>query len=92
MLFRSITVEPTFAYLSSLLFLTVFGSLVAFWAYITLIGEIGADRASYANLLIPVVAILISTVFEGYQWTLAAGSGLLLILLGNWLVMTAARN
>jgi drug/metabolite transporter (DMT)-like permease len=75
------------AYLLSLVYLSVFGSVVAFWAYVTLIGQIGADRASYTSLLFPVVALLISTVVEGYQWTWLAAAGLALVLFGNWLVM-----
>lgn len=86
-----ITVEVTTEYLGSLAFLAVFGSVAAFWCYITLIGRIGADKAGYANLLIPVVAILISTVVEGYQWTLLATAGLVLILAGNYLVMRTSR-
>lgn len=74
-------------YLVSLVYLSVFGSVVAFWAYLTLIGRIGADRASYTTLLFPIVALIISTVVEGYQWTLVGFGGLCLVLAGNWLVM-----
>ena len=75
------------AYLVSLGYLAVLGSVIAFWAYLTLIGRMGADRASYANLLVPLVALLISTLVEGYQWTLVGFAGLCLVLAGNWLVM-----
>ena len=68
-------------------YLALFGSVIAFWAYLTLIGRIGADRASYTTLLFPLVALLISTVVEGYQWTLIGFAGLCLVLVGNWLVM-----
>jgi drug/metabolite transporter (DMT)-like permease len=34
-----------------------------------------------------VVALLISTLFEGYQWTLLGLAGFALVLGGNWLVM-----
>ncbi len=87
----TITIDPTLAYLGSLAFLSVFGSIAAFWCYITLIGRIGADRAGYVNLLIPVVAILISTLLEGYQWTVLSVAGLTLILAGNYLVMRTSR-
>ncbi|MEX0876755.1 MAG: EamA family transporter, partial [Phycisphaerales bacterium] len=70
-----------------LLFLAVFGAVVGFWAYVTLIGNIGPDRAAYSSLLFPVVALLISTLFEGYQWTLLGLAGFGLVLAGNWLVM-----
>lgn len=82
-----ITVDWQFAYLSSLFYLAVFGSVVAFWAYATLIGNIGPDRAAYSSLLFPVVALLISTVFEDYHWTLLGLAGFGLVLAGNWLVM-----
>ena len=82
-----ITVEWTATYLLSLLYLVVFGSIIAFWAYLTLIGNIGADRAGYANLVFPLVALAISTLMEGYQWTLTAIVGLGFVLLGNWMVM-----
>ncbi|MBM69556.1 MAG: EamA family transporter [Haliea sp.] len=82
-----ITVDWQFSYLSSLLYLAVFGSVVAFWAYVTLIGNIGPGRAAYSSLLFPVVALLISTVFEGYHWTLLGLLGFALVLAGNWLVM-----
>ena len=80
------------SYLVSLAYLSIFGSVIAFWAYLSLVANIGADRAAYTGLLFPVVALLISTVFEGYQWSLVAAAGLALVLLGNGLVMRRARS
>lgn len=82
-----ISVDWRFDYLISLAYLAVFGSVLAFWAYVTLIGNIGPDRAAYSSLLFPVVALLISTLVEDFQWTLLGVGGFLLVLLGNWLVM-----
>jgi drug/metabolite transporter (DMT)-like permease len=79
-------------YIISLLYLSVFGSVIAFWAYLTLIGRIGADRAGYANVIFPLVALLISTVVENYQWTPLALSGIAIVVFGNWLVMRAAKT
>lgn len=78
-------------YVGSLLYLSLFGSVLAFWAYVTLIGRIGPGRASYTTLLFPIVALLISTVLEGYQWTLWALVGLSLVLSGNWIAMRRNR-
>lgn len=83
--------DPSPDYVLSLLYLAVFGSVIAFWAYLTLVGNIGADRAGYANLIFPVVALAISTLLEGYQWTTAAMFGLGMIVLGNGLVMRGQR-
>jgi drug/metabolite transporter (DMT)-like permease len=77
----------SFAYISSLLYLSVFGSIIAFASYLTLIGKIGADKTAYITLVVPVIALALSTVFEGYQWTAIAFLGLTLILAGNTLVL-----
>ncbi len=74
-------------YLVSLLYLSVFGSIIAFGAYLTLVGRIGADRAAYATVLFPIVALVISSVFEGFQWTTLSLSGVALVLVGNVLVV-----
>jgi drug/metabolite transporter (DMT)-like permease len=80
--------EVSFAYISSMLYLSIFGSIIAFGLYLTLVGRIGADRAAYAALLFPVVALVMSTLFEGYQWTGPAVAGVALILTGNVLAMS----
>lgn len=79
--------EWTVAYVGSLLYLSIFGSIIAFGAYLTLVGRIGADRAAYATVLFPLVALAISSVFEGFQWTPMALSGIALVLLGNVMVV-----
>lgn len=79
--------ELSFPYVSSLFYLAVFGSIVAFGFYLTLLGRIGADRAAYVTLLIPVVALCISTLFEGYRWSAHAFTGLGLVFAGNVVVL-----
>jgi drug/metabolite transporter (DMT)-like permease len=79
------------AYIIALVYLAVFGSIVAFGCYLTLVGRIGADRAAYATLLFPIVALGISTVWEGYQWTPEAAIGVSLILGGNLLMLKKKR-
>jgi drug/metabolite transporter (DMT)-like permease len=83
-------VEWTLPYLSSLFYLSLFGSIIAFGAYLTLVGRIGADRAAYATVLFPLVALVISSIFEDFVWTTMALSGVALVLLGN--VMVVARG
>lgn len=74
-------------YLGSLLYLVFVGTIVAFNLYLTLINRIGADRASYVTVLYPIVALLISTVFEGYEWSLLALLGVALVIAGNSLAL-----
>ena len=82
------TPEWTVSYMGALLYLALFGSVIAFGAYFTLVGRIGAGKAAYSTLLFPLVALSFSTVYEGYVWHANGIAGLLLILTGN-LVMFA---
>jgi drug/metabolite transporter (DMT)-like permease len=82
------TFDPSFAYTSSLLYLVIFGSVIGFSTYLTLLGRIGGERAAYATVLFPIVALLLSTFFEDFHWTLRDVLGVLLILVGNAVVLT----
>jgi drug/metabolite transporter (DMT)-like permease len=79
--------ETTVVYIGSLFYLAVFGTVIAFGCYLKLIGRIGADRAAYASMLFPVVALGISTFSEGFQWSAHNIIGMLLVLAGNGLVI-----
>jgi drug/metabolite transporter (DMT)-like permease len=85
-------VEWTMRYVGSILWLSVLSTVIAFAAYLTLIGRIGPGRASYSTVLVPVVALLISTLLESYTWTLAAAIGVALVLAGNILVLSPRRG
>jgi drug/metabolite transporter (DMT)-like permease len=81
------TFDASTAYIVSLLYLALFGSVVAFVAYLTLLGRIGADRASYTSIAIPVVAMLLSTMFEHFRWDGWLLFGMVLCLAGNVLAL-----
>lgn len=85
-------IEPTLAYLGSLFFLAIVSTVIAFAAYLTLLGRIGAARAGYATVLFPVFALLISTALEGYDWTPFAIAGLAFVAAGNVLVIRGGRR
>jgi drug/metabolite transporter (DMT)-like permease len=74
-------------YLGSLLYLTVFGSIVAFGAYLTLLGRIGAHKAGYAMVMFPVVALILSALFEDLEIDATIVVGTLLVLAGNLFVL-----
>ncbi len=76
-------------FLLSLLWLAVLGSVVAFTLYVWLIQNWGLQRAGYVAVVVPVVAMLISTVFEGYAWQPGAVAGLVLVVAGNLLLVRA---
>lgn len=79
--------ENTFEYTASLVYLSTFGTILAFGAYIKLLILIGPEKAGYSGLLIPFVAIILSTIFEDYEWTVLAVAGFLLAAFGNYLAM-----
>lgn len=74
-------------YISSLLYLALFGSVIAFGTYLTLLGRIGADRAAYVTVMFPLVALVLSAIFEGLQLNVLQFVGVGLILLGNVIVV-----
>jgi len=81
----------SFSYVLSLAYLSFFGSIIAFGAYLTLLGSIGADKAGYVTLVFPIIALVLSTFFENYIWTPSAVIGLSLVTLGNVLVLTKKK-
>ncbi|MDQ0438080.1 drug/metabolite transporter (DMT)-like permease [Kaistia dalseonensis] len=84
---KTFMIDPTLRYVGSLLWLSILSSVVAFFAYLTLLGRIGSGRAGYSTVLFPVFALLISTVAEGYHWTAFAIAGLVLVMVGNVIVL-----
>jgi len=77
----------TASYLGSLAYLALFASVIGFGSYLTLVQRIGADRAAYASVLFPIVALAVSTFLEGYRWSIPAVIGVALVLVGNLLVL-----
>lgn len=89
---RAFVIDGSPAYILSLLWLAVVASVIAFASYLTLLGRIGAARAGYATVMFPVIALAISTVFEGYEWRLAALLGLMAVIAGNLIVLSGRRH
>ncbi len=85
-------IDTGLPYLSGLFYLAIVGSILGFGAYFLLIGRIGTGQAAYATVMFPLVALTISTLFEGYEWRLAAVVGLVLILAGNAVMFWKPRH
>jgi len=89
---KSFSFDYTFPYVISLLYLAIFGSVIAFASYLTLLNRIGAHKASYASIMFPAVAVTISTLVEGFAWTTYTMVGLLFILAGNLVVLARSKK
>ena len=87
--FKGIPLQFDFStpYILSLLYLAVFGSIFAFGCYLTLLGRIGASKAAYSLVMVPIVALCVSTLFENFVWELHIFAGIGLIILGNIIIL-----
>ena len=72
--------------------IAVVGSILGFTAYLTLVARIGWAKAAYATVLYPIVALAISTLFEGYHWHWTGALGLALALAGNLVMFARPRT
>ncbi len=84
--------DASFDYVASLLYLALFGSVIAFGSYLTLLGRIGADRAAYITIIFPVIALLLSALFENFVMNSQQFLGVVLILLGNAIVLRRRKR
>ena len=91
----TLTGPPVFefraAYILGVLYLGVFASAIAFTLYFGLIRTIGPAKAAYSGVLTPVIAMILSTLFEGYRWSLLAGAGAALAMVGLVIALRARR-
>jgi drug/metabolite transporter (DMT)-like permease len=75
------------SYVFSLLYLAIFATILGFGCFLTLVGRIGAGKAAYATILFPLLALVISSLLENYQWSLLALTGVALALGGNVVIL-----
>jgi drug/metabolite transporter (DMT)-like permease len=79
--------EWSTSYIVSLIYLAIFGSIIAFGSYLKLLGRIGAHKAGYAMVMFPVVALIVSFLFEGLELGWNILTGIALVLIGNMLIL-----
>ena len=89
---KSFNFDYSFSYVSSLLYLSIFGSVIAFGCYLTLLNRIGTHKTSYASIMFPAVAVIISTIVEDFSWTLFTVTGLTFIVIGNLVVLARPKK
>ena len=79
--------DNSVSYILSLLYLSIIGSVVAFYLYLKLLESIGSARAGYIGVIMPIIALIISTIFEGLQWSYNLIIGLPVLILGCVLIL-----
>lgn len=83
--------DPRFAYWGGVLYLGLFASAVAFPLYFGVIRVIGPAKAAYSGVIVPVIAMLFSTLLEGYRWSALAVAGAVLAMAGLVIALRARR-
>jgi drug/metabolite transporter (DMT)-like permease len=81
--------EPRWGYVGGIAYLALMGSVVTFPLYFRLVRELGPGRAAYNSVLVPIIAMLLSTLFESYRWSLLAVAGSAIALLGLVIALRA---
>lgn len=82
-------VEWTPLYFGGVVYLAAFASALAFVLYFNVIRIVGPAWAGYTNVLVPFIAMTISTFLENYQWTPVAAAGAVLTVLGLVIALRA---
>ena len=85
-------IERTWSYWLELVYLGVIASALAFWLYYRIIRQIGPARAAWSSVLIPILAMALSTLFEGYRWSALAIGGGLLAIAGLLIALRSGRT
>lgn len=79
-------------YIGSLFYLAIFGSVIAFNTYISLIALWGPGKAAYSVLVTPIIAVIISSIFEDYNFSVFTLLGAALVVFGNYLVIRKEKS
>lgn len=83
--------DPRPAYWGGVVYLAILGSVLPFPLYFKLIRDMGAGNAAYTSVATPIVAMILSTLFESYRWSLLAVAGSVLAMLGLLIALSARR-
>jgi drug/metabolite transporter (DMT)-like permease len=81
----NLEIPLTTNFLAPLLYLAIFGTVIAFWAYQTIVGSMGADRAAYTSIISPLLAVITANFFENLSITPLMFMGILMCLAGNFI-------
>ncbi len=86
------SLEMSFEYITSLIYLSTIGSVITFTMYFKLQNNIGAVKSGYVFVLVPYTALLLSCLIEDFSFHKSIYSGMLLIIIGNVIVLGVPRK
>lgn len=89
---RPFTWDWSSDFLLSFSYIVIVCTVFSWLCYLILIGRIGPDRAGYVSILVPIVALIISTLFEDFRWTTLSLAGTASILSGSLFILVSFRQ
>ena len=89
---RNFTWDWSNDFLLSFGYIVIVCTVFAWVCYLILIGRIGPDRAGYVSILVPIIALVISTLFEDFRWTMLSLAGAGAIISGSLFILLSFRN
>ena len=89
---KPLVFDTSFSYVGSLIYLAIFGSVITFGCYLTILSRVGPEKAALPMVGIPIVALFISELFEDYHWSDYALLGIALILIGNLIAVAKGKQ
>lgn len=80
---KSLHVDITSPFLISFFYLSIFGTVISFWAYFKLIENVGPAKAAFTSIASPLIALVVSTFIENLNWNIYLFFGAAFCILGN---------
>ena len=87
-----LTFELSAAYIGSLFYLAILGSILAFASFLTLLKHVGAARAGYIGVMVPIMALVLSSAFESFTWHALTFVGIAVSVAGNVVILRGKRG
>lgn len=89
---QALAIPASLPWLAALAFQALAVSILSFFCYFTLQARIGADRAAYVLVVVPVLSLVLSSLIEDYRWSLFAVLGAVLVAAGNAIALLPRRR
>jgi len=89
---KNFHVDTSVPFWISFIYLSIFGTVVSFWSYLKLIDAVGPSKAAFTSVVSPVIALVVSTLYEGFSWNIYLLFGVVFCIAGNLVALVKFRS